>query len=134
MCQSPGKPKKIRVLIADDRLHSRAGLRALVATWDKVEVIAEASNGQEAVQLTETCGPHVVLMDIRMPMMDGLTATRIIKDRWPQVKVVILTMYAIYRNEALSKGADAFLLKGCSTKELFAAICDPVETACHETK
>lgn len=117
--------QKIRVLIADDRPHSRDGLRALMATWPKVEVVGEVGDGREAVQLVETCRPDVVLMDVRMPVMDGLAATRLIKERWPTVKVVILTMYPMHHKEALSAGADAFLVKGCSTEELLAAICDP---------
>jgi DNA-binding NarL/FixJ family response regulator len=120
--------QKIRVLIADDRPHSRDALRALAATWPKVEVVGEAGDGREAVQLVEACRPDVALMDVRMPVMDGLAATRLIKERWPQVKVVILTMYPMHHKEALSAGADAFLVKGCSTDELLAAICDPVET------
>mgnify|MGYP001406999865 CR=1 FL=1 len=70
--------QKIRVLIADDRPHSRDGLRALVTTWPNVEVAGEAGDGREAVQLVEACHPDVVLMDVRMPGMDGLVATRII--------------------------------------------------------
>lgn len=117
--------RKIRVLIADDRPHSRDGLRALAATWPRVEVVGEAGDGREAVRLVETCCPDAVLMDVRMPGMDGLAATRIIKERWPKVRVVILTMYPIHHKEALSAGADAFLVKGCSTEELLAAICNP---------
>jgi DNA-binding NarL/FixJ family response regulator len=116
--------QKIRVLIADDRARSRDGLRALAATWPKVEVVGEASDGREAVRLAEAVRPDVVLMDVRMPGLDGLAATRLIKERWPQVRVVILTMYPMHRKEALSAGADAFLVKGCATEELLAAISD----------
>ncbi len=117
--------QKIRVLIADDRLPSREGLRALAATWPKAEVVGEAGDGREAVRLVEVCCPDVVLMDVRMPAMDGLAATRIIKERWPQVRVVILTMYPVHHQEALSAGADAFVVKGCPTEELLAAIIGP---------
>ncbi len=119
--------QKIRVLIADDRLPSRAGLRALVTSWTGFEVVGEAGDGRDAVRLVEACCPDVVLMDARMPRMDGLAASRLIKERWPQVKVVILTMYPVYRKEALSAGADAFLVKGCSTEELLSAISSPHE-------
>jgi DNA-binding NarL/FixJ family response regulator len=61
-------------------------------------------------------------MDARMPVMDGLEATRTIKDRWPEIKVVVLTMYCAFRADALAAGADAFLVKGCSPEELLAAI------------
>ncbi len=114
--------QKIRILIADDRLPSRDGLRALAATWPWVEVAGEAGDGREAVQQVEACCPDVVLMDIRMPLMDGLAATRIIKERWPRIRVVILTMYPVYHTEALSAGADAFLVKGCPTEEMLRAI------------
>jgi len=120
--------QKIRLLIADDRLPSRDGLRALAATWPWVEVAGEAGDGGEAVRQVEACCPDVVLMDIRMPVMDGLAATRIIKERWPQIRVVMLTMYPVYHTEALSAGADAFLVKGCPTEDLLRAIIGPGES------
>jgi DNA-binding NarL/FixJ family response regulator len=127
------------VLIADDAPRSRAGLRALLSTVQlnpvrtgeqganieacpPVEVVGEAADGQETVHLVEERQPDVVLMDARMPVMDGLEATRTIKDRWPEVKIVVLTMYCAYRADALASGADAFLVKGCSPEELLAAI------------
>jgi DNA-binding NarL/FixJ family response regulator len=133
-CCSAGE-QFIRVLIADDAPRSRDGLRALLATAQlgtsaaptrpaqpKVEVVGEAANGQEAVHKVEVGQPDVVLMDARMPVMDGLEATRVIKDRWPEVKVVVLTMYPAYRNEALAAGADAVLVKGCPPERLLEAI------------
>jgi DNA-binding NarL/FixJ family response regulator len=117
-------PQCIRVIIVDDRPRSRHGLRALLDMWRRVEVVGEADDGQQAVQLVEQCQPDVVLMDARMPVMDGLEATRLIKDKWPEVKVVVLTMYAGYRAEALAAGADAFLVKGCPEEELLGAILD----------
>jgi DNA-binding NarL/FixJ family response regulator len=132
--------KPIRVLIADDNARSRNGLRALLGTvrlkpsaalgrggqdneiWPEVEVVGEAANGREAVRQVVKCRPDVVLMDARMPEMDGLEATWLIKNRWPGVRVVVLTLYATYRAEALAAGADAFLVKGCPNEELLAAI------------
>lgn len=131
--------KPIRILIADDNARSRNGLRALLGTirpspsvalrsgghhetWPEVEVVGEAANGREAVRQVAECRPDVVLMDARMPEVDGLEATRLIKNRWPGVKVVVLTLYATYRAEALAAGADVFLVKGCPNEELFAAI------------
>jgi DNA-binding NarL/FixJ family response regulator len=93
----------------------------------KIEVVGEAANGREAVRLVEECRPDVVLMDARMPVMDGLQATRLIKDQWPTVRVVVLTVYAARRADALAAGADAFLVKGCPTEELLKAILKPVE-------
>jgi DNA-binding NarL/FixJ family response regulator len=112
----------IRVLIADDNARSRRGLRALLATWPEIEVVSEAVNGQEAVHQVADYRPDVVLMDARMPFMDGLEATRLIKRRWPDIKIVILTIYTHFRTEAMAAGADAFLIKGCPGKELLTAI------------
>lgn len=111
-----------RVLIADDYARSRNGLRALLTTWPDVEVVGEAANGQEALHQVAECQPDVVLMDVRMPLLDGLEATRLIKNKWPEVRVVVLTLYATYQTRALSVGADAFLVKGCPKEELLAAI------------
>ena len=112
----------IRVLIADDRLSSRNGLRALLFTQPGIEIVGEAADGQEAIQFVEQCQPDVVLIDVRMPVIDGLTATRMIKSRWPEVKVIVLSMYSSYQAEALAAGADVFLVKGCTTEDLFQAI------------
>ena len=125
----------IRLLIADDAPRSRDGLRALIGTlrlkrWAdaepeyarEVEVVAEAADGREAVQLVEQFRPDVVLMDARMPVMDGLEATRLIKSKWPEVKLVMLTMYRTFRTEALAAGADRFVVKGCPPEHLLEAI------------
>lgn len=114
--------QKIRVLIADDQRSARQGLKALLAFAPQIEVVGEASNGQEAVELVAEKQPDVVLMDVQMPEMDGLEATRLIKDRWPQVKVMILTMFPSRRPEALAVGADHFLLKGGTAESLQDAI------------
>jgi DNA-binding NarL/FixJ family response regulator len=114
--------QRIRILIADDHPHSRKGLRALLSTYSAVEVVSEARDGREAVQLVEECQPDVVLMDIQMPVWDGLQATRQIKARWPQVRVIALTIRATSQTAAMSAGADGFLLKGCPSQELFAEI------------
>lgn len=112
----------MRVLIADDRPRSRQGLRALLATQSEIEVIGEAGDGREALRLVGESRPDAVVMDARMPMMDGLAATRTIKEQWPDVRVVVLTMYSSHRGEAMDSGADAFLVKGCPTEELLEAI------------
>lgn len=114
--------ERIRLLIADDRPRSRHGMRALLTTWPRFDIVGEATDGQEAIRLVEQCRPDVVLIDVRMPLLDGLAATRLIKSRWPLVKVVVLSLYPLYRAEALAAGADAFLVKGCLVNELLAAI------------
>jgi YesN/AraC family two-component response regulator len=112
----------IRILIADDRKPSRNGLKALLNTEAEIELVGEAADGREVVQLVEEYQPDVVLMDIRMPVMNGLEATQIIKNRWPHVRVIMLTLYPSYQGDALAAVADAFLLKGCEAEELYEAI------------
>ena len=120
----------IRVLIADDRAHSRKGLKAILAIRPKIAVIGEACNGLEAVQFVEGHQPDVVLMDVQMPVMDGLEATRLIKSKWPEIRVVVLTMHDLHRADAMDAGADAFLIKGCPTERLLDGISkDLCETA-----
>jgi two-component system response regulator DesR len=113
---------RIRVLIADDQVSVRQGLKVLLAFWPNIEVVGAAATGEEAVQLVEKCQPDVALLDIQMPVMDGLEATRLIKSRWPQVKIVVLTISPLHRVHALNAGADAFLVKGCAASELVRTI------------
>jgi DNA-binding NarL/FixJ family response regulator len=114
--------RPVRVLIADDRWVTRRGIRALLSQLPQIEIVGEAADGQESVDMVASCRPDVVLLDVQMPVMDGLEATRRIKSRWPSVRVVVLTMYARYRTLALDAGADVFLLKGGTTEELQEAI------------
>lgn len=118
---------RIRVLIADDQVAVRQGLKVLLAFWPTIEVVGAAATGEEAVQLVEKYAPDVALMDIEMPVMDGLEATRLIKSRWPQVKIVVLTISPLHRVHALSAGADAFLVKGCAASELVRTIREKVD-------
>ncbi len=116
----PGR--RIRVLIADDRLWARAGLRALLATQSEFEVVGEADDGQQALGLVEQHQPDVVVLDARMPVLDGIEATRLIKARWPKTRVVVQSMHSAYRSEAMAAGADRFLVKGSPSRQLFEAI------------
>ena len=111
-----------RVLIADDSVRARDGLRALLTTRPEIEVVGEASNGQDAVRLVAECRPDVVLMDLHMPVLDGIQATKLIKQQWPAVTIVVLTMYAVEKSAALAAGADAFLIKGSAPDRLLAAL------------
>lgn len=113
-----------RVLIADDRPHARRGLRAVLALRPEIVIVGEATDGEEAVRLAEALRPDVVLMDAKMPRLDGVEATQFIKERWSEIRVVLLTVHAGYRVDALAAGADAFLIKGCSREELLGAIID----------
>ena len=116
----------IRVLLADDQDLVRAGFRALLDAQDDIEVVAEAADGDEAVQLAHRHRPDVVLMDIRMPGTDGLAATRTITadERLSGVRVVILTTFELdeYVFEAIRAGASGFLVKNTKPVELLQAV------------
>jgi DNA-binding NarL/FixJ family response regulator len=109
----------IRVLIADDQSLVRAGFRLVLENHDDIEVVGEASNGEEAVHSAGRLEPDVVLMDIRMPALDGIAATREITARHP-VKVLVLTTYDLdeYVYDALQAGASGFLLKDTPPAQL----------------
>jgi len=115
---------RIRVLIADDHIIVRSGLRLLLETESDFEVVGEASEGSEALILVEKHLPDVVLMDIAMPGMDGLEATRRIKASWPQIQVLVLTMHRSdeYFFEMLKAGASGYILKGAETSDLIHAV------------
>jgi DNA-binding NarL/FixJ family response regulator len=114
----------IRVLVADDQSMVRAGFRMLLADEADIEVVAEAQNGLEAVDKAARFNPTVVLMDIRMPELDGLEATRRILAADPAARVLILTTFDLdeYIYEALSAGASGFVLKDDPPEQLIAAI------------
>jgi DNA-binding NarL/FixJ family response regulator len=114
----------IRVLVADDQSMVRAGFRMLLAGEEDIEVVAEASNGLEAVDKAARFKPAVVLMDIRMPELDGLQATRRILAADDAARILILTTFDLdeYVYEALRAGASGFVLKDDSPEQLLAAI------------
>jgi DNA-binding NarL/FixJ family response regulator len=114
----------IRVLVADDQSMVRAGFRMLLSGEPGIEVVAEASNGLEAVDKAARFGPTVVLMDIRMPELDGLEATRRILAADPAARVLILTTFDLdeYVYEALRAGASGFVLKDDPPEQLIGAI------------
>ncbi|TWT05566.1 response regulator transcription factor [Planococcus sp. CPCC 101016] len=114
----------IRVLLAEDQAMVRQGLKMMIETDKAIQVTGEAVNGKEAVELCETHSFDLIVMDIRMPVMDGLEATRIILSRWPKSKVLILTTFNDdeYALEALKSGARGYLLKDADTSELIRSI------------
>ncbi|REE71993.1 LuxR family two component transcriptional regulator [Rhodococcus wratislaviensis] len=114
----------IRVLIVDDQRLVRAGLRMLCEATDDIEVVGEASNGLDAVRLVAECPPDVILMDLRMPGLDGIAATRQIASSHPAVKVLVLTTFDDddHFYPALAAGAAGFLVKDTDPAELLNAI------------
>ncbi len=114
----------IRVLIADDHRLFRQGLRQICETVGHLEVVGEAENGEEAVELARRLRPDVVLMDIRMPVRDGVEATRLITESVPSARIIILTMYRQdqYVFEAIKAGARGYLLKDIDEQELVDAV------------
>ena len=125
MTDAPG-PAPIRVLIADDQRVVREGLSMLVALIDDVEVVGAACDGAEAVRLAETHRPDVILMDLRMPDLDGIAATAQLRERLPAARVLVLTTYADEDAiiPALQAGAKGYLTKDASAEQIEAAIRD----------
>jgi DNA-binding NarL/FixJ family response regulator len=117
-------PGRIRVLIADDQRVVREGLGMLVSLIDEVEVVGAASNGGEAVRLAEAHHPDVILMDLRMPDVDGVTATADLRQRLPGARVLVLTTYAddVAIMSALRAGAAGYLTKDASAEQIETAI------------
>jgi DNA-binding NarL/FixJ family response regulator len=115
---------RVRVLVVDDDDLMRVGLRGVLSSDAAIEVVGEADDGREAAYRTRLLRPDVVLMDVRMPDLDGISATRELLDAFPEVKVVILTTFEQddYIFGALSAGASGFLLKRTRPEELIAAI------------
>ena len=116
--------KKIRVLIADDHTLVRDGIRSLLALVADVEVVGEATNGEEALEKTKKLAPDVVLMDLAMPIMNGLDATRRIRREFPGTKVLALTQYddSEYVVPVIEAGARGFVSKMAAFSELASAI------------
>jgi two-component system response regulator NreC len=114
----------IRVLIADDHTIVRSGIRLLLEEESDIDVVGEAVDGREVLKLVEDLHPQVILMDIAMPKVDGMEATRQIKAHWPEINVLVLTMHRSddYFFEMIKAGASGYLLKGAETNELIDAI------------
>ena len=114
----------IRLLIADDHTLVRSGLRSMLEREPGIEIVGEARNGREAVELCRSLRPDLVLMDVRMPEMDGLEATRSIKRELPETGVLMVTMHENrdYMLEATKAGAAGYVLKDAPRNELISAV------------
>ena len=133
---------RVRLIIADDQPRVRHSLEALLTAlrWNTpsrteipIEIVGDADDGQQAVERVQALQPDVVVLDLPIhdaahrasiagSKLGGLEAIRTIKRRWPEIRIVVLTMYATDRSAFLLAGADAFLLKGCPTSELLEAV------------
>jgi len=112
----------IRVLLVDDHQVVREGLRRMLGLEDDIHVVGEAASMEEALKLAELHSPDVVLMDIKMPGVDGVEATRRLKEKQPACNIIILTLYEEYIAEAIKAGAAGYLLKDIKREELSQAI------------
>lgn len=117
-------PARIRILLVDDQTMFREGLRTLLSVQPNFQVVGEAENGEQALEQASRLKPDVVLMDLRMPVMDGVTATRRLNTLYPECRVIVLTTFDDDENvfEGLRAGALGYLLKDAPSEKLFEAI------------
>lgn len=122
--QSELVDKRKKILIAEDHTILREGLKALLLSSHDLDIVGEAEDGRKAVQLAERLTPDLILMDLSMPRMDGIEAIREIKKRWPQIKVLALTVHKTeeYVLTTLKAGVDGYLLKDATHQEMMTAI------------
>lgn len=115
---------RMQVLLVEDQVIVRQGLKVILEQDEKITVAHEAANGQEAIHILEKHLIDFVMMDVRMPVMNGIEATSVIKQKWPHVKILILTTFNddAYAVEALRQGANGFLLKTSESAKLIAAV------------
>jgi len=115
---------KVTIIIADDHRIFRKGLKSLLSEKEQIQVMAEADDGDEALEMTRKYKPKIVIMDIGMPKMDGIEATRQIRERLPETEVIILSMHAkkAYIDQVLQAGAKGYVLKDSDEENLIAAI------------
>lgn len=122
MAETPLDSNTIRILIADDHIAVREGLAAVLKLERDMEVVDQAGDGAEAIALFRLHQPDITLMDLRMPRLDGLQATRAILQEYPEARIVVLTAFAGEEENSLRAGAKATVLKGASREELVSAI------------
>jgi len=116
--------KKIRVMIVDDQLIVREGLKKLLEISDNIEVVAEASSGLDCIELIEKAKPKIILMDIKMPGINGIETTRLIRKRHSEIKIIILTIYDDPElvTSAIHEGANGYLMKNATREKIMRCI------------
>lgn len=114
----------LKILLVDDHHLVRKGIKALLVDHEDLEVVGEAADGQEAIELNRKLHPDVILMDVRMPVCDGIEATRLIREEFPEAKILMLTVSEDDHHlfEAIRQGAQGYLLKNVEPAELAAAV------------
>jgi len=117
-------PDKIRLLLVDDHKVVRNGLKIFISLYDDIELVGEAKNGEEALNLCGETNPDVILMDLMMPVMDGSTATQLIRQQYPTIQIVVLTSFEAEElvQQAMEAGAIGYLYKDVEEEELVNAI------------
>jgi DNA-binding NarL/FixJ family response regulator len=125
--------KKYRVVLAEDHTLFRDGLKALISFEPDFEVVGEAADGQEAIVQTEKMAPHIVLLDLSMPRVGGMTAIKEIKRRLPETKIIVLTVHKTEEHvaETLDSGANGYVLKDASQDELVVAMKSVLKDGCY---
>jgi DNA-binding NarL/FixJ family response regulator len=126
--------EKLRVLIVDDCAVVRDGLRSILQAASDAEVVGEAVDGCDALAQVEKLYPDIILVDAQMPGMDGVETTSRIKEKWPKVKVLFLTVHSSYIEAALTAGADCCLMKDSTWRELMEAVRKVGRQAQHSTR
>ena len=114
--------KKIRIFIVDDSTSFRMGMRALLEIQPDMEVAGEVNCGRRAIESLEELRPDLILLDAKMPGMTGFEVTRQIKNRWPQIKIILMTMFPDYRSKSINAGVDAFMTKGVPPEDVLSVI------------
>ena len=119
-----GKKQSIRVLLADDHSITRNGLKTILSLYDDIVLVGEASNGMDAIKICKKTNPDIILMDLDMPIMDGVSATGIIRKECPGVKVIALTSFTDKKlvKNAIKAGVSSYIVKNISPDELIKAI------------
>jgi CheY-like chemotaxis protein len=114
-------------LIVDDTSRARLSMKALMEVWGLVDEVHEAENGAEGLRMVEEFQPDIVLMDARLPVMSGLEATRQIKARWPQIKIIVMSVFVEYQALAQEAGADGFVSKSDPPEKLHKMIMEVLQ-------